>query len=117
MIQLHYCGQELESWNLFADNDGCMDDNCGDESTENDDCCKDELVVAKVNNEQNVAQQLVFKFIAADYNAIFPNHQFFQLASEVAAQQHTSTNTANAPPGLWQNIPLYKLNSNFTYYG
>lgn len=116
MIELHYCGQELESWELFAKNDGCEDDACGDESTENDGCCKDELVIAKVNHEQNVVSQLVLKLLQSDYDALLP--QYMALPHSAATNDVSQlVYSPNAPPGLWQNIPLYKLNSNFTYYG
>lgn len=116
MIELHYCGQELESWQLFTKNDGCEDDACGDESSENDGCCKDELVVAKVNQEQEVASQLVLKLLNSSYDATLPEFVIvLQGESKEAASQ--LIHSANAPPGLWQNIPLYKLHSNFTYYG
>lgn len=116
MIELHYCGQELESWELFAKNDGCADDACGDESSENDGCCKDELVVAKVNQEQDVASQLILKLLNSDQTAILPYYTL-RVASEPQCNASLLEYSPNAPPGRWQNIPLYKLNSNFNYYG
>lgn len=116
MIQLHYCGQELESWNLFAENDGCMDGACSDDNKANDGCCKDEVVIAKVNQEQNIAHQLVLKFMTADYTPALPSFMLPQ-AVTLHIQQATVSYSSNAPPGLWQNIPLYKLHTHYTYYG
>ena len=116
MINLHYCGQQLESWNLFADKAGCAEDSCGDESEENDDCCKDEVVVAKMSQEQNTVSQLVLKFITTQYTPLLPQY-YCSLPEAVAPEHGIVSNYANAPPGLWQQIPLYKLHSNFTYYG
>jgi len=115
MIQLHYCGQELESWQMFAENAGCADDGCGDESTENDGCCKDEVVIAKINQDQNTASQLVLKLMAVQ--AISPVYHDFHIENISAAKAGILTHSPNAPPGRWQGIPLYKLHSSFTYYG
>lgn len=116
MMELHYCGQELASMSLFSENDGCADDGCGDESTENDGCCKDEVVVAKVVNDQNIATQQLLKFIDAGYDANKP--EFTLVLSNVLVEKAgVLPYSSNAPPGFWQNIPLYKLYTNFTYYG
>jgi len=115
MIQLHYCGQELESWNLFAEKAGCADDGCEDESSENDGCCKDEVITAKIVDEQNTASELILKFVAA-HTAILPAYSFHFENAAVAKTGSLIFDT-NAPPGLWQGIPLYLLHSGFTYYG
>lgn len=115
MIQLHYCGQQLESWGLFADKAGCADDDCGDESMENDGCCKDEVVVAKVSQDQNTAQQLVLKLMAVD--AAIPFCPHFNIEEVAIVKSGIYEHAPNAPPGLWQDIPLYKLHSSLTYYG
>lgn len=115
MVQLHYCGQELESWNIYAENDGCADDGCGDESTENDDCCKDEVLVAKVTNDQNTVSQLVLKFI--DGQVALPVYHSYCIECIDVYNAASLQYSPNAPPGIWQGIPLYKLHSNFTYYG
>ncbi len=115
MIQLHYCGQELESWNVYAQNDGCADDGCGDESEENDGCCKDEVVVAKVVNDQDVVSPQAFKFISGQ--DALPAYHVHCIECVDAYGIATLQYSPNAPPGSWQNIPLYKLHSNLTYYG
>lgn len=114
MIQLHYCGQQLESWNVFAQNDGCADDSCSDEA-EDDGCCKDEVVVAKVTNDQNTVSQQLFKFISGQ--AALPVYSIYCIECIDAYSAATLQYSPNAPPGPWQNIPLYKLHSNLTYYG
>lgn len=115
MIQLHYCGQQLESWNVFAQNDGCEDDSCSDEA-EDDGCCKDEVVVAKVTNDQNTVPQQVLKFVDVLSGADLPQYPKLIQPIQQGIGNHVDYNP-NAPPGRWQNIPLYKLHSNFTYYG
>lgn len=100
---------------MYAENDGCNDDSCGDESEENDGCCKDEVVVAKINQEQNTAQQWVLKLLSAPADLPQPFH-----ACSECVELHTAATlqySPNAPPGLWQNRALYQLHSSLTYYG
>ncbi|MCB0700686.1 MAG: hypothetical protein H6551_04865 [Chitinophagales bacterium] len=116
MINLHYCGQALESWSLYADESGCTDDGCGDESDENDGCCKDEVIVVKVNQDQDAPTIFKLKQTTFIPDAIMPYMVFVEKSN--VADTHTSiANTTHAPPGLWQSIPLYKLHSSLTYYG
>lgn len=115
MIQLHYCGQQLESWTVLDNKAGCADDDCGDEQSENDGCCKDEVVVAKVVDEQNAVSQLVLKLIHVP--VVLPAQQYFCIDCVELSQVAEFSYDSNAPPGRWQDIPLYKLNSSFTYYG
>lgn len=117
MINAHYCGQELESWNVYAENAGCPGGECGDESSEPDDCCKDEVITAKVSYDQNVVSSFKVKILTADW--ILPASATFYGAYKpvLASGLPVKANRANAPPGIWQSIPLYKLHSSFTYYG
>ncbi len=117
MINLHYCGQELESWNLFAGKDGCEDGGCGDESQESDGCCQDKVITAKINADQNNIAEIKLKLQPVAWQAVVMPVQYYS-SNVVYVQQHTKTmHHANAPPGIWQSIPLYKLHSSFTYYG
>ena len=86
-----------------------------DERMENDGCCKDEVVVAKINQEQNTAQQWVLKLLNAPAELPQPFH-----ACNECVELHTAATlqySPNAPPGLWQNRALYQLHSSLTYYG
>lgn len=116
MINLHYCGQTLESWNLYSDSGCGGDDACGDESEENDDCCKDEVVVVKVNQDQETTSQLSFK-ISQLAAVPMPAYISYDVHAALLKNTESLTNNPNAPPGLWEGIPLYKLHSNYTYYG
>lgn len=117
MIHAHYCGQELESWNVYVENSGCPDGECGDESTEPDGCCKDEVIAAKVSYDQDVVSSFKVKATAAEWVAI-PTSSFYWVKEQVVFSTIAlKDNRANAPPGIWQQIPLYKLHSSFTYYG
>jgi hypothetical protein len=113
----HYCGSELVSVNMYTESDGCEDGGCGDESEEPDDCCKDEVVTAKVIQDQNSSELLKLKFSNALID-LAPAGYFSINACAFCSVHYTSkVNNANAPPGPWQSIPLYKLHSSFTYYG
>lgn len=116
LINLHYCGEQLEAWDVYADKAGCAGDECGDESEDNDGCCKDEIVLAKIDQEQDTPQSYIFKLlsIGGDSPAVLPALEF-EIGYDhqsVGVQQQP-----NAPPGLWQSIPLYKLYTQYTYYG
>lgn len=117
LIHMHYCGQQLESWGMYVKNDGCKDDVCTDEPAEEEGCCKDEVVISKVVNDQNVVSFFKLKLATADY--ILPSlPQYFTPQSQVLfAIEKQTKGMPNAPPGRWQNIPLFKLHSSFTYYG
>jgi len=117
MIYLHYCGKTLESWSFYAKSNGCSEGECGDEKQKSDDCCKDKVIASKISQDQHIAD--VFKLkLANDLYATLRTPVFFASDENpfIAPAQLTS-NLPNAPPGLWQNIPLYKLHLSFTYYG
>ena len=100
---------------MFTNSDGCNDDKCTDEA-DDDGCCKNEVVIAKLANDQNSAQQIVVKLTPVIQSAVL--HDYPELPQPVLYGEtgHVAY-TPNAPPGLWQDIPLYKLHSNLTYYG
>ncbi len=116
MINMHYCGNELESWGVYASNDGCATDSCSDDMEEEEGCCKDEVIAAKVTVDQNVVDSLKFKLSFVDW--IIPLQPFYVAETQAIHVVSQSVHCMpNAPPGLWQEIPLFKLHSSFTYYG
>jgi hypothetical protein len=116
MIYAHYCGKELSSWNVYTQNEGCADKDCGDKSGKPDDCCKDKLIVAKIANEQNAVPFFNLKTSFGEWVPLtIPYAHEDVLAKSVSVK--ITGNYANAPPGRWQQIPLFKLHSSFTYYG
>lgn len=117
LIHMHYCGQQLESWGMYVKNDGCKDDVCTDEPAEEEGCCKDKTIVAKVSTEQNVVHFFKLQVSASEW--VLPSQPEYPVAYNIsfsANEQHMK-GMPNAPPGRWQNIPLFKLHSSFTYYG
>lgn len=115
MIHLHYCGAELESWTL-NEKKGCADGACGDESEKSDKCCKDKVIISKTAPSHNIASAI--KFIAGGIDIHLEAVPVYSYIYYIAtADVHTVVHAANAPPGLWQGLPLFKLHSCFTYYG
>ena len=116
MVNAHYCGKQLVSWNVYLKASDCG--NCGDDKgkIKMPKCCKDKVITAKVAQDQNSAS---FKLQLSDTQFI-PAHapQVHYYTGEVVyTSAVTPANRANAPPGLWQQIPLYQLHSSLTYYG
>ncbi len=116
MINMHYCGDELESWGMYAEGDGCSGDSCSDMPEEEDGCCKDEVIAAKVEVDQNIVDFFKLKLTSAEWIAPTPVYYATDAAGLYIAATYTSY-MPNAPPGLWQNIPLFKLHGSLTYYG
>jgi len=116
MIHMHYCGVQLASWNIYLKTTGCGGD-CGDESTPAHTCCKDKVIAAKVSQDHSLAF-FKYKLSAADaflLAALLPEYPAIR---DVRLQQViTSACMAHAPPGIWQQIPLYQLHARLTYYG
>jgi hypothetical protein len=112
----HYCGADLVSVNVYSETDGCDDGGCGDESEEPDGCCEDKVVTAKVIQDQNSLDAFKLK-ISAYTEAILPVTYYHDNRLVHAVHYITKIHQANAPPGTWQSLPLYKLHSSFTYYG
>ena len=117
MITAHYCGQELESWNVYVESDGCAGDDCSDVPEEEDGCCKDEVITAKVSEDQNIVTAFKLKLADNSFAAILPQYFSVPDAPAISVAFAANAHMPNAPPGLWQQIPLYKLHSSFTYYG
>jgi len=120
MISTHYCGSKLESWTVYLKAPlcgGCEDVGCAGEGKKPMKCCKDKVVIAKVQQDQNNPDFFKLKLQSPVVTpAILPHGYTVDEAIPslaVTATQHK----ANAPPGNWQYIPLYKLHSRFTYYG
>lgn len=112
---MHYCGKQLSSWNVYSISKGCEGKDCGDKGDKTDNCCKDKVIAAKVVHDQNVSQAFSFQFAAF---AVLPANPFYSVRYQEVIFKDVASNAyhANAPPGLWQQIPLYKLFSSFTYY-
>ncbi|MBS1783625.1 MAG: hypothetical protein JSS78_11205 [Bacteroidetes bacterium] len=117
LIHVHYCGNNLESWSVNSKSDGCEDEACENEQQKSDDCCKDKVIAAKVVQDQHLTDFVKINLLK-DFFEPSASPNLFSIAFDCfpkAVFHHTIQ--PNAPPGRWQNIPLYKLHTQFTYYG
>lgn len=117
MVTVHYCGQEMESLSFFSKSDQCDENECNDEPGKSDGCCQDKTVAAKVTNDQNAVNSFKLKLQTAEAGIILASNQYIIQNDARSGSAVVLSYTANAPPGLWQSIPLFKLYSSFTYYG
>lgn len=118
MIHLHFCGEELAAWGLYEEAQSCCDNACNDTTGEEQDgCCNNKVITAKISHEQQPANFLKLKGYAADWS--FTNDTVYMAAYllPVPAIQQKGIQHANAPPGLWEDIPLYKRFSRLVFYG
>lgn len=122
MIQVHLCGQEIDSWNFGHQqekNSSCCCDK--DEAKtamhedEDDNCCEDATVVVKAVSDQLDRQAIQVLF--STFKAWIPASHFSFYLDFQPEQEVVITHEANAPPGLWQDIPLFKLHQRFIYHG
>lgn len=83
--------------------------------SEKNHCCHHTAVVVKTIHYQivNHADFSILKQLQQALAHTFFNYDDVILPSDV----RLASNLANAPPGFWQTIPLYKLHQRFTFYG
>lgn len=124
MVQIHFCGTKMSSWKVNDQKVSC----CCEPVTKKgnadvlsikvkaDDCCKDKTITFKIAQDQNRTAGIQMQLQSLQLAAMVPLFQFHKVI-DVPARSETQVYQANAPPGRWQNIPLYKLHSRFTYYG
>lgn len=120
MIQIHYCGSKVASWNINESAQSCCCES-GDHNkpvnsvVEKKDCCSNKTITLKIAEAQSNASKaagLLLDLAIADAAPVitFPEFDFYAPVAQRTGYR------GNAPPGRWQNIPLYKLHSSFTYY-
>ena len=120
MISTHYCGSRLVSWNVYlkaAMCGGCDNDGCTRQEKKPMKCRKDKVVVAKVQQDQNSPSHFKLKIQHQLFTPLSGTGRFNQVMACTGLSVVAVMHGANAPPGNWQNIPLYRLHSRFTYYG
>lgn len=115
LVQLHYCNGKLADFQLYSTNlSNCCCESEG-EAPDND-CCKNEVVSAKLSIDQLTSPKEEWSVSA--FAAMLPSdiYTFFENLSLPNFNESQFQNFANAPPGLWQNLPLYKLTQRLVYY-
>jgi hypothetical protein len=119
-IQLHFCAGELKSWSIAAnegENDCCCeadhsvkivaeaDQSC--KVIKQNDCCKEYQVYISNSDHYQVYTQVWNTYL------LLPNELNIIYSTQVTANYLASSNipvyAANAPPGLWQDFPLFLL--------
>jgi hypothetical protein len=125
MIQLHFCGERLLSWKVNESSVKCCCESSAKNSehaqkakiikSKGEDCCKSKTITLKIQQDQNRANELQLQL--ASIQMVSP--VLYQIIPQaiVTSDAQYLTYQANAPPGRWQQIPLYLLHGNFTYYG
>lgn len=109
-IHAHYCGKTLVSVSMEINGDPC-NDACGKKPMK---CCKDKVVMLKVSNEQKTVNAFKVKAqVPLAVSIIYPT----PVSTLLINTGHSSVYLSNAPPGRWQQIPLYQLHSSLVYYG
>ena len=89
----------------------------GDEEQAPDSCCEDKVISYKVTNDQHHADAQKLKLSVPVLDAIVDHGYSCDGGDCLHCARGKQDYLANAPPGLWQSIPLYKLHSSLTYYG
>ena len=125
MVQIHFCGTKMSSWNVNEQKASCCckESEKGPESgfqyagikSKADDCCRDKTITLKIDQDQSRANDVQLQLQSLQIAAPQQFHTY--ALTDLPERPVTQVYQANAPPGLWQNIPLYKLHSRFTYYG
>jgi hypothetical protein len=124
MVQLHFCGSKLSSWEVNKPKASCCCESGAQKkeattaslSKKAMDCCQDKTITLKIAQDQNTASHMQLQLQSVQV-AMLPLPMSVYVSSGIPAKPLTPAYQANAPPGRWQNIPLYKLHSRFTYYG
>lgn len=118
LVQVHYCGQKIQSWKINANNKNCC---CTNEPgkkhpPKKDNCCNNKTFILKAIQDQTAANAFQFLFSGLQ-TAVTAEAFSINAPSVLQGLRSEKTYHANGPPGLWQDIPLYKLHQRFTFYG
>ncbi|MBU8893815.1 MAG: hypothetical protein KOO66_13630 [Bacteroidales bacterium] len=108
MVNIHYCGGELESIKVNSIPVSCC---CGDTEMTNS-CCQDEELILKLD----VDQQIVSLTNNVPENLFVFTYLFFRLdlVQEIEIKEVDTRNYYNPPPKL---EPIWLINCTLTYYG
>jgi hypothetical protein len=75
------------------------------------------VIAYKVTNDQHQVDAYKVKLSVPAVEAISISNYFQEDGSYLNNQITATSYQSNAPPGLWESIPLYRLHSSFIYYG
>lgn len=125
MVQIHFCGTKISSWKINEEHASCC---CSKDKpatvakgkhvvSADDDCCSSKVVTLKIAQDQNKESKVQLQLAAPDAFVALQSHFTIPVLTGFSSEEIKEAYQSNAPPGLWQNIPLYKLHARFTYYG
>lgn len=101
-LSIHYCGDTINSVSLAAEDKSCC---CGD--TEEDGCCTDMVIKAKLSDTHTPAEKQKIKLPTLSFIA----HSTIYSSTVTVKSVNVLFHKAASPPPLCN--PLYLLNSNF----
>lgn len=124
MVQIHFCGSKVSSWKINQEHAAC----CCKKAEEpkkgitavaapDDDCCSSKVVTLKIAQDQNKESAVQLQLATPDAFVVLLPHFTMPVFTGYTSEATRQVYRSNAPPGRWQNIPLYKLHTRFTYYG
>lgn len=121
IINLHYCGGRLFSMKVngpvaccckaAAENGATVPPGHSSIQT-GDGCCSNTVIAIKITSQQLHASDYQLAAIGTA-PAILPDTYFGPVMEHCPTARPL---VAHAPPGLWQDIPLYKLHQRFILY-
>jgi hypothetical protein len=107
-INLHYCGGQLESLNLFGNSESCC---CGGEAF-NKSCCENHVLHYEISDEQRVSQDIRILTIPSIDLDIQPIIDIALLNNEHELDFPRLENNSSPP---YKN-PFWILNCSLIYY-
>ncbi len=107
-INLHYCGGQLESLDLFGNTESCC---CGGE-TMNKSCCENQFLYFEISDEQRVSQDYRILTIPSFDLNIQPAIDITLLNNEIELDFQRLENNSSPP---YKN-PFWILNCSLIYY-
>ncbi len=128
---MHYCSGTLASWNINKTEEVACCCSSSEKATNkinfsgskslstdeaNDNCCSNKTISLKIDGDYHYsANYFHFDWVA---QALIPTtHYFLNYQENFPTNNTTVVYQSNAPPlGLWQNIPLYILQSKYLVY-
>lgn len=118
IVQMHYCGENLASWSISLEAPDAASCCGGQDSchTTKKSCCKDDAITLKIKQDHKLSY-FGFKLQEQGWAAVLPDKMYFALpAVALTNRADFLLPYANAPPGIWQYLPLYTLHQSWKLY-
>ena len=125
VVKMHFCGGSLESWNINKSDDiACCCEPQTNSTTDgfhktpsSDDCCSNQSLTLKVADEYSNNSINTLWNTLGECLDLFPTNNLFFSEARIPVAFQKTVYYGHAPPiGLWQDLPLYLLQSKFLIY-